>query len=163
MRTNRNRPEAEERFREVLKEHGLRWTAERGEILEAVVGRAGHFTVDELARRLRQAGCAASRATVYRALPLLVEAGLVQPMVLGGEVRRYESALAAPHHDHLVCTSCGKVVEFQFEAFEMLQREVAAQHGFRLRAHVHELFGLCRECQQAAGEGEVERGSDVRA
>ncbi|MGC4122755.1 MAG: transcriptional repressor [Myxococcales bacterium] len=163
MRTNRNNDEAEARFRSVLKQHGLRWTAEREQILAAVVGRPGHFTSDELAQRLRQAGCTASRATVYRALPLLVEAGLVLPMVLGGEVRRYESALAAPHHDHLVCTGCGTVVEFQFEAFEMLQREVAAKHGFELRSHVHELLGLCRSCQKASGAEEVEGESRSRA
>lgn len=152
MRTNRSKPsaEAEGRFREVLRRHGQRWTSERLRILESIVNCPGHFTAEELVERLRAAGSAASRATVYRALPLLVEAGLVQAMVLGGEVRRYESALAGPHHDHLVCTACGKVVEFQFEAFEMLQREVAARHGFRLQSHLHELFGICADCADAA-------------
>jgi len=138
--------EAEARLRVVLRRHGLKWTAERREIVQALARSSGHFTADELAGQLHEAGSAASRATVFRALPLLVEAGLVQPRVLGGEVRRYESAFAQPHHDHLVCTRCGRVIEFQFEAFEILQRDVAARHGFTLHGHVHELYGTCERC-----------------
>ena len=158
MRSRRNKElgEARGRFREALRRHGLRWTAEREEILSALGDTAGHFTADELAERLRERGSSASRATVYRALPLLVEAGLVQPMILGGEVRRYESAVGRAHHDHLVCTACGRVVEFEFEAFEILQREVAARHGFSLVAHLHELFGICPECRRAAAQGPAE-------
>ncbi len=89
---------------------------------------------------------------MYRALPLLVDAGLVQPVGLGGEVRRYESAFGHPHHDHLVCTRCGKVVEFEFEAFEILQRAIAERHGFSLQGHVHELFGTCDRCSHRQEE-----------
>jgi len=147
MRLSRNKMN-EARFRDVLRQHGLRWTQERQEILQSVARCPGHFTADDLVQRLQSEGSAASRATVYRALPLLVEAGLVQPMVLNGEVRRYESAVSGTHHDHLVCTRCGAIEEFQFEAFEILQREVAAQHGFRLQGHVHELMGTCAKCQK---------------
>jgi Fur family ferric uptake transcriptional regulator len=135
------RGDAEARLRITLRGRGLRWTAERRRVLAAVLTRSGHFTAQDLAK-----GAAASRATIYRALPLLVEAGVVQAMALGTDGRVYENATGR-HHDHLVCTSCGKVVEFEFEAFEMLQRDLAAKYGFELLGHMHELFGRCRDCR----------------
>ena len=48
---------------------------------------------------------------------------------------------------YVICSRCGEVVEFQFEAFEILQRELAAKHGYRLTAHFHELIGICSACQ----------------
>jgi Fur family transcriptional regulator, ferric uptake regulator len=89
-------------------------------------------------------------ATVYRTLPLLIEAGLIHPTLLSsGERRFYEPAFERPHHDHLVCTSCGRVVEFEFEAFEVLQQDIARRYGFELTEHFHELLGLCAECRRA--------------
>lgn len=151
VRQRRNRTQdrdgAEERFKAVLRENGQRWTAERRAVLEAVLDLAGHFNVERLVSDLRERGVAASRATVYRALPLLVEAGLVQPAGVAGDERSYESAFGHPHHDHLVCRRCGRVVEFELEAFEILQRAVAEKHGFELVGHLHELIGICPECR----------------
>jgi Fur family ferric uptake transcriptional regulator len=131
----------------VLRSHGQRWTGEREAVLEAVVAHSGHFSVDGLVRELQERGVAASRATVYRAMPMLIEAGLVQPTGLAGEERRYESSVGIEHHDHLVCRRCSKVVEFHFEAFEILQRAIAEKHGFELIGHVHELIGYCADCR----------------
>jgi Fur family ferric uptake transcriptional regulator len=136
-----------ERFRTFLREKSLRATTVREAIVKAVVVRKGHFHIDELVRDLRVRGVNASRATVYRVLPLLVEAGLIQPTILSGNGHYYETAVGHEHHDHLVCSECDKVVEFRFEAFEILQREVAAKHGFELTSHFHELIGICPECR----------------
>jgi Fur family ferric uptake transcriptional regulator len=97
-------------------------------------------------RGSKQRGIRGSKATVYRTLPLLAEAGILEPAILAGETRSYETTFGKHHHDHLRCGRCAKVVEFEFEAFEMLQREVAARHGFRLESHHHELIGTCPEC-----------------
>lgn len=134
-------------FREFLRSRALRVTDVREAIVKAALARNGHFDIDDLAGDLRAEGI--SKATVYRALPLLIEAGIIQPTVLSGEKHRYEAAFGHEHHDHLICSHCGEVVEFQFEAFEILQREVAAQHGYRLTAHVHELIGMCGRCEAA--------------
>lgn len=154
MRLDRNRqatreplPGALERFRKVLHGKSLRWTREREAIVKAVLAREGHFEIQELVSALRQQGVDASRATVYRALPLLIEAGLIHPTVLSGERPRYEATFGHKHHDHLICSQCHKVVEFHFEAFEILQREVAAKHGFDLTDHFHELIGVCAKCK----------------
>ena len=142
-----------DRFRSFLHGRSLRATGLRDGIARAALARNGHFDIDELVDDLRARGLRASRATVYRALPLLMEAGIIQQTISPGERRRYEGALGHEHHDHLVCTRCGKIVEFQFEAFEVLQREVAAKYGFRLTGHSHELFGVCDECDGKRWQG----------
>ncbi len=137
--------QALERFRSFLHERSLRTTDVREAIVKAALVRKGHFDIDDLAADLHSEGV--SKATVYRAIPLLVEAGIIQPTVLSGQKHRYEAAFGREHHDHIICSRCGEVVEFQFEAFEILQREVAAKHGYRLTAHFHELIGVCTACQ----------------
>jgi Fur family ferric uptake transcriptional regulator len=143
-----------EQFRAVLQRHALRMTPVREAVLRAALLQDGHFDVDDLVRELQRKNVReASMATVYRVIPLLVEAGLVQPALLSmGERHRYEAAFEREHHDHLICTRCGKVVEFHFEAFEMLQREIATKYGFELTTHVHELLGRCDECRRLPPE-----------
>ncbi|MET0344235.1 MAG: transcriptional repressor [Polyangiales bacterium] len=122
----------------------------RRAIVRAALTYPGHFEVQDLVRVLRMHGVnEASMATVYRVLPLLLETGLLQPTLLSGERHRYEVAFEREHHDHLVCTACGKVVEFRFDAIEELQRELAKKYDFELTAHVHELLGRCGDCQRA--------------
>jgi Fur family ferric uptake transcriptional regulator len=141
--------EALARLSVVLAAKGLRLTGARTAIVEATLARDGHFQIEELVQDLRRRGIRGSKATVYRALPLLAEAGILQPAVFEGDSRHYEAAFGKEHHDHLVCRGCGKVVEFELEAFEALQREVAARHGFTLEAHHHQLFGRCAACSAA--------------
>jgi Fur family ferric uptake transcriptional regulator len=87
-------------------------------------------------------------ATVYRAVPLLIEAGLIQPTMLSrGTGHFYEVAFEREHHDHLVCKRCGEVIEFHSEAMEALQREIAARYDFSIEEHVHELLGRCKRCR----------------
>jgi Fur family ferric uptake transcriptional regulator len=110
------------------------------------MARQGHYPIDDLIADLRRRGIRGSKATVYRTLPLLAEAGILQPAIVAGDDRSYETTFGRHHHDHLLCRRCRRVVEFEFEAFEILQREVAARYGFRLESHHHELVGLCPEC-----------------
>ena len=159
MRASRNKTpkskaivvQSVDRFKDFLRRKSLRVTGAREKIARAVANREGHFEIDELVRDLRGWGVDASRATVYRLLPLLVESGLIQPAVLSGKNHRYEAAFGHAHHDHLICSACEKVVEFQFEAFEILQREVAVKYGFELTSHVHELVGVCPACRARRG------------
>lgn len=145
-----------ERFRETLRARGQRFSGVREAIARRALAYDGHFEVSDLLESLRAAGVKdAHLATVYRTLPLLVEAGLIQPTLLSsGDRQLYEPAFERPHHDHLVCTRCGQVVEFEHEALEVLQAEIAARHGFRLTSHIHELLGVCRECSLRQQQGE---------
>ncbi len=138
--------EALERFEKFLEGKALRLTEARAAIVEAALARSGHYPIEELIADLKRLGIRGSKATVYRTLPLLAEAGIVKPAIVAGDSKSYETTYGAGHHDHLVCGRCGKVVEFEFEPFERLQREVAGRHGFRLENHHHELVGTGPEC-----------------
>lgn len=138
--------EALERFEKFLASKDLRLTDARAAIVEAALARSGHYPIEELIGDLKKRGIRGSKATVYRTLPLLAEAGILQPAILAGDAKSYETTFGLEHHDHLVCSRCRRVVEFGFEAFEILQREVAGKYGFRLEGHHHELVGTCPEC-----------------
>ena len=87
-------------------------------------------------------------ATVYRTLRLLAECELANVRHFGDGVARYELADEGErHHDHLICMNCTRIVEFEDEAIEVLQDRVAERHGFKLRSHKHELYGVCPDCQ----------------
>lgn len=137
-------------FRRALKRKRLRYSSVREAIARAALAYEGHFEVNDLMRVLTTANVKdAHLATVYRTLPLLVEAGLIQHALLSsGERRFYERAFERPHHDHLICVDCHKIVEFEFEAFEVLQRDIAKRHKFELLDHVHELLGRCDDCSR---------------
>lgn len=146
--------DALERFERFLHGKELRLTEARAAIVEAALARAGHYPIEELISDLKRRGIRGSKATVYRTLPLLAEAGILQPAIVAGDARSYETTFGRQHHDHLLCGHCGKVVEFELEAFETLQRELAMRHGFRLEGHYHELVGSCPEClAKEAGGG----------
>jgi Fur family ferric uptake transcriptional regulator len=143
--------EALEKFETFLQKRDLRLTEARAAIVEAALARHGHYPIEELIADLKARGIRGSKATVYRTLPLLAEAGILQPAIIAGESKSYETTYGQDHHDHLICARCGKVVEFGFEAFEILQREVAGRYGFRLQTHHHELVGTCPECLSIEG------------
>jgi Fur family transcriptional regulator, ferric uptake regulator len=155
--------EALDRFSRFLAGKDLRLTEARAAIVEAALAREGHYPIDELIADLKQRGIRGSKATVYRTLPLLAEAGILEPAILAGETRSYETTFGRHHHDHLRCGRCGKVVEFEFEAFEILQREVATRYGFRLESHHHELIGTCPECVARESVARPSEGDDVPA
>lgn len=139
------------RLRDLVKEKDLNFSTVREAIARAAFRFQGHFDVADLVLVLKRAGVrGAHRTTVYRTLPILLEAGIIQPALLSASDRQlYEPAFEREHHDHLVCTACGKVVEFHFEAFEVLQQDLAARYGFELVSHVHELLGRCAACKSA--------------
>jgi Fur family ferric uptake transcriptional regulator len=143
--------QALDRFERFLHKKDLRLTEARAAIVEAALARQGHYPIDELIADLKKRGIRGSKATVYRTLPLLAEAGILEPAILAGETRSYETTFGRAHHDHLICSRCARVIEFEFEAFEILQRDVATKYGFRLEAHHHELIGVCPECVSREG------------
>jgi len=134
------------RFRAMITEKGMRFTRERAEILRGSCSTSGHFVAEGLAERV-----GVSVATVYRNLPLMMEAGIIRRTVDMPDGRgAYEHVWGRDHHDHLVCVRCGEVVEFHFPALEVLQEHVAREHGFTLMDHRMELFGVCPRCHAEA-------------
>jgi Fur family ferric uptake transcriptional regulator len=130
-----------------LSQRGLKSTRQRTLIVDTFLAAGGHLDVDQLLARVRQTDPRVSAATVYRTMKLLTECGLAHAQRFGDGHTRYESAFNRQHHDHLICTSCGEIVEFENDKIEALQDLVARRHGFVVNDHKLELYGLCRACQ----------------
>lgn len=141
-------------FRQYLAQRGLRLTAERQAVLDEVFATHDHFEAEELLLRLKKGRHRVSRATIYRTLELLVDAGLVRKVGTlnltpqGGAGSYYEHIWGHQHHDHLVCTACGRVIEFSNEALEGLQEQICQTYDFKPHSHSLKIVGLCRECQK---------------
>ena len=138
----------EERFRRFLVRSGHRVTPQRLQVARAFFASGGHVSVDELFQRLRRHAPRMGHATVYRTLHLLAQAGLASRREFEQGYARYEHEPAAAHHDHLICTRCGRIVEFEEERIEALQAAVARRHGFDVTHHRLELYGLCASCRR---------------
>lgn len=133
------------KLRAYLNQHGHKHTRQREAILEVFLGSKGHVTSEELFERVRHAHPEMGAATVYRSLKLLCDAELATASHFRDGVTLYEHQ--GTHHDHLVCLSCGEVVEFECSMIEDAQERIAAHYGYRLTNHRHDLYGYCRSCK----------------
>ncbi len=143
-----------EQFRQMLEsfmaKKGLRSTKQREHIVEAFFAQPDHVSIEELLARVRERDSSIGYATVYRTLKLLAESGVANERKFGDGLTRYELADGDAHHDHLICVECKRIVEFEEPRVEALQEEIAARHGFVIRSHKHEMYGVCPECQAKA-------------
>jgi Fur family ferric uptake transcriptional regulator len=135
-------------FDRFVAERGLKSTRQRSLIIEIFFGLDGHLSVEELWGKVRATDARVSVATVYRTMKLLAESGLATARNFGDGQTRYEAAVGRHHHDHLICTRCGAIVEFENDQIERMQDLVARKHGFKVVSHKMELYGLCRTCQR---------------
>jgi len=138
------------RLASYMSKKGLRSTAQRRLIVDTFFGGASHMTIEDLLNEVRSHDRGIGYATVYRTLKLLAECGVASERRFGDGLSRYELADdASAHHDHLICVSCGKIVEFEEPRIEALQEEIAVRHGFDVSSHKHEMYGTCPECRAA--------------
>ncbi len=148
-------PEAEH-LRDMLDaymvEHGMRATEQRRLIIDTFMAVQPHVSIDELLAQVRQKDPRVGYATVYRTLKMLAECGIAHERHFDDGFARYELAVAANHHDHLICTACGKIVEFEEPQIETLQSAIAGRHGFVVTHHRHELYGLCADCHAGSDD-----------
>lgn len=136
-------------FAEYLNSKDLRLTKERRAVLEEVFLHSGHLEVEELAHNLRRKKKSASRATIYRTLDLLVESGIVRKVDLGHGHSHYELGLDHPHHEHMICLKCGRVLEFSDKAIEKDLNELCKRSGFEPSSHRFQIFGYCDRCRKS--------------
>ena len=137
--------------------HGSRWTSQRALIVRTAFQSHDHFTADELPELCRRADPKVSRATVYRTLTVLEDAGFVEGLDTGDGGRRFEHVLGHEHHDHMVCRVCGVILEFRDEQLEKRQLIAARRMGFKIESHSLRLYGCCRSCSK---KSRSTRGSD---
>ena len=129
-----------------MRERGYRWTAQRRLVTRVALGCHEHIHAEELLELCRRQDRAISRATIYRTLQMLEDAGFVAGLDTGDGGRRFEHTLGHEHHDHMVCTACGKILEFRDDELERLQELAARRRGFSITSHTLKLFGVCAEC-----------------
>lgn len=138
----------EDKFREFLEIRGEKLTEPRRILVRHIFDSHKHFDADELVADLHNAGRRVSRATVYRTLRLLVEAGLLRELRLTNRTA-YEHDYGYPSHDHLHCTECNAVVEFRNDAINKLREAISLEHGFRPVGHRFVITGVCSACSRA--------------
>jgi Fur family ferric uptake transcriptional regulator len=133
-------------LRDYLAQRRMRFTPERGAIVKEIFSRHDHFTVEELYLALRSKR-RISRASIYRTIPILIDAGLVAEVFQEEGQTLYEHTFGHEHHCHLRCSQCGKVVEFSAPGLAALESKMADEHGFAISGHRLEIFGVCPACQ----------------
>lgn len=132
-----------------LRRAGFKKTIQRELILTVFLRTEGHLSAEDLYTQVREQDPSVGFTTVYRTLKLLSECGLAREERLGDGRRRYEHHYNHEHHDHLICTSCGELIEFYSETIEQKQDEIAARHDFYPTHHSLRIFGICAACRTA--------------
>ena len=147
-------PSVRERIYAFISDKGLRKTSQRDAIIEAAFSTTEHYTAEELLAMAKKIEPSVSRATVYRTLPLLVECGVLKEMDFGKDYKFYDpNYIDHPHHNHLICVDCNKIVEFEDQHIELLEDCISKRLGFspaskslRIEANCDELkkLGACK-------------------
>tara|TARA_B100000686_G_scaffold284924_1_gene308782 strand:- start:107 stop:535 length:429 start_codon:yes stop_codon:yes gene_type:complete len=125
----------------------LKITKQRRAVLKAFIECEDHFSAEELYNQVIAIEPKLGLSTVYRTLSLLIQAGLAEELDFGDGQKRYEHKYMHSHHDHMICTECGKIIEFNHPLIEKFQEEVASRNGFMIISHKLDMFGLCNECR----------------
>ena len=139
-------------FENHIQAAGLRRTGQRDLILEIFLSTEEHLTSEDLYWLVQKKDSTVGHTTVYRTLKLLTEAGLAREVRFGDNKTYYEHHYNHDHHDHMICTECGKVIEFFSAEIESLQDEMAGSFGFKPTHHSLRMWGVCSDCQRLAVE-----------
>jgi Fur family ferric uptake transcriptional regulator len=135
-------------FRTFLRDRNLPVTPQRLAIADVMLSAERHMSAEDVADAVRARGRNVGTATVYRTLDVLLESGLVVERDFGEGFRRFEPARDTPHHEHLICTVCGRVKEFRDERLERITTLHAEAHGYARQRHRLVIYGVCPECQR---------------
>lgn len=130
-------------FNDFLKRKDLRITSQRMLVAEKIFSMHHHFTADSLLDSLKNFRDEISKATIYRILSIMVEAKLLAEHDFGKDFKYYEHIVGHEHHDHIICTDCGRIVEFIVPEIEEMQQRVATENGFSIQGHRLNIFGCC--------------------
>jgi Fur family ferric uptake transcriptional regulator len=151
--------EEQEVFLKHIQQKGLKRTSQRDLILAVFLRTEEHLSSEDLYRLVQKEDPTIGQTTVYRTLKLLTEAGLAREVRFGDGRTKYEHQYKHQHHDHMICSQCGRVIEFFSAELEAIQDRMAAKHKFEVTQHLLRIIGLCADCrrtkkQLAKHEGE---------
>ena len=149
-------------LRHKLQERQYKMTPQRKVVLQILLEHPGeHLSAEDVYGYLRKDDSEIGLATVYRSLELLAEIGILQKIEFGDGCSRYEVNNTDPnshHHHHLICRKCGKVIEFEEDMLEQLEKDIEEKQGFIVEDHQVKFYGLCRECAAAEKAGKAASG-----
>ncbi len=150
MLVENNNEEIIDELKKIVKQKGLKYTEQREIVLNILLTAKEHLTAEEVYNQIKREypDSNIGIATVYRALSFLEEVDLIASITFGTDGKKYESN-AKSHHDHLICTECGKIIEFIDEEIEKRQDKIAKKNNFRITSHSMQLYGTCSECQES--------------
>jgi len=136
-------------FKSLLKDNALKFTIQRELILQTLYKSDEHLTPESLHHLLQNnfPDLKIGIATVYRTLALLEDSDMVTSLSFGAQGKKYELG-AKEHHDHMICTGCGKITEFVDEEIENRQDSIAKELGFKISDHSMQIYGICKDCQK---------------
>ena len=137
-------------LKKIVKQKGLKYTEQREIVLSVLLDAQDHLTAEEVYNEIKKEHTDSNIgiATVYRALSFLEEVDLITSIAFGTDGKKYESN-AKSHHDHLICTNCGKIIEFIDDEIEKRQDKIAKKNKFKITSHSMQLYGTCEVCQEA--------------
>jgi Fur family ferric uptake transcriptional regulator len=140
----------EDKFREYLasRPRAQRFTDQQRDLVRYVFSQHNHFDADQLIDAVKREGFQVSRATIYRTLSKLVDAGMLRQLDVGDRTF-YEHDYGYPQHEHLYCQQCHAMIEFQHPALNAIIEEICRQHNFRSNGHSLIVRGLCDACTRA--------------
>jgi len=144
-----NNEEIIDELKKIVKQKGLKYTEQREIVLNILITATDHLSAEDVYNDIKKAYPESNIgiATVYRALSFLEEVHLITSIAFGTEGKKYESNAKA-HHDHLICTSCGKIIEFLDNEIEKRQDKIAKKNNFKIVSHSMQLYGLCEDCSK---------------
>ena len=144
--------EEQEVFLKHIQKQGLKRTAQRDLILDVFLRNEGHVSGEDLYGLVHEQDPTVGQTTVYRTLRLLTEAGLAREVRFGDGRAHYEHNYKHEHHDHMICSECGKIIEFYSPELEAIQDAMAARHKFELTEHLLRMIGICADCRRQERE-----------
>lgn len=150
IENNNNNEEIIDELKKIVKQKGLKYTEQREIVLSILLHAKEHLTAEEVYNEIKKEHKESNIgiATVYRALSFLEEVDLITSITFGTDGKKYESN-SKSHHDHLICTECGKIIEFIDDEIEKRQDKIAKKNKFKITSHSMQLYGTCEACQEA--------------
>ena len=136
-------------LKKIVKQKGLKYTEQREIVLNILLRATNHLTAEEVYNEIKKEYPTSNIgiATVYRALSFLEEVDLITSITFGTDGKKYETN-SKSHHDHLICTNCGKIIEFMDDDIEKRQEKIAKKNNFKIVSHSMQLYGICETCQE---------------
>jgi Fur family ferric uptake transcriptional regulator len=146
MRLTKN----EKKMAAALRQQGYKLTPQRRAVLNVIALSQNHLTPADIYERVNKEHPNIGLVTIYRTIEILTELGLICEVHAGGNCRNYIVRRPSEHHHHLLCSECGKVIDFTDCNLDELEQRLSEETGFKIESHLLEFSGLCQNCQKIA-------------